>query len=135
VLFNLQLLHGKKYLKYVQIQREEKTPMKTKHAIAMMTVVSALMIPGLSAYATDDRASKETIGEKIDDAVITSKVKVDLMNNSSTSALKTEVDTVNGVVTLTGEANSMAEKNLATEVARKTKGVKKVNNKMIVKQK
>ena len=109
--------------------------MKTKQAIAMMTVVSALMIPGLSAYATDDRASKETIGEKIDDAVITSKVKVDLMNNSATSALKTEVDTVNGVVTLTGEANSMAEKNLATEIARKTKGVMRVNNQMIVKPK
>lgn len=106
--------------------------MKTKHSLAVILVMSALVIPSLPAYAADDHASKETIGEKTDDAVITSKVKLELMNNRATSALRTKVETSNGVVTLTGTARSTAEKDLATEFTKKVKGVKSVNNQMIV---
>lgn len=106
--------------------------MKTKRSIAMILIAGALMVPGLSVYAADEPGSKETMGEKIDDAVITSKVKMELMNNRATSALRTEVDTNNGVVTLNGRAKSMAEKDLATEFAKKVKGVRSVNNQMIV---
>jgi len=106
--------------------------MKTKHSIAMILIASALMIPGLPLYAADDQTSKETIGEKADDAVITSKVKLELLNNRATSALRTRVDTQNGVVTLTGTAKNTAEKDLATEFAKKVKGVKRVDNQMTV---
>ena len=106
--------------------------MKTKQPIAMILIVSALMIPGLSLNAADDQTSKETIGEKTDDAVITSKVKLELLNNRATSALRTRVDTKNGVVTLTGTAKNEAEKDLATEFAKKVKGVKSVDNQMVI---
>jgi osmotically-inducible protein OsmY len=61
----------------------------------------------------------ETIGEKIDDASITSQVKYALLSHKSTSALKTKVTTNDGVVVITGEAGSDAdaEKSLVTKLA------------------
>ncbi|MBT1072177.1 BON domain-containing protein [Pelotalea chapellei] len=106
--------------------------MKTKSSIAMILTAAALMIPGLPLHAADDHYSDKTMGEKTDDAMITSKVKMELMGNSGTSAMRTEVDTNNGVVTLSGTAKSTAEKELATQIAKKVKGVTKVNNRMTV---
>lgn len=106
--------------------------MKTRNFLARIMIVSALMSPGLSLYAADDHTSKETIGERTDDAVITSKVKLELLNNRATSAMRTRVETKNGVVTLSGTAKNTAEKDLATEFAKKVKGVKSVDNQMTV---
>lgn len=66
------------------------------------------------------------------DAWITGKVKTSLMFHRSVSGLKTEVDTSNGIVTLTGEAENQAQKDLATEYALEVEGVKQVHNKMTV---
>ena len=79
------------------------------------------------------RATSETIGEKIDDASITTQVKYALLSHKSTSALKTKVTTVDGVITITGEANSDAEKSLVTKLAQDVRGVHSVINNMTVK--
>jgi len=81
----------------------------------------------------DEPAAPETIGEKIDDASITSQVKFALLSHKSTSALKTKVTTTDGVVRLTGDANSDAEKSLATKLAQDVRGTKSVTNDMTVK--
>lgn len=104
--------------------------MKTQFLAATIMAASMLIIPGLPVQAADRDAPDQSMGEKIDDATITSKVKMELMGNRATSAMRTEVDTNNGVVTLTGTAKNRAEKELATEVAKKVKGVLKVNNQM-----
>ena len=44
----------------------------------------------------------------------------------------TEVDTKNGIVTLQGKADSMAQKDLTTEYTKDVEGVKGVNNEMTV---
>lgn len=67
------------------------------------------------------------------DAWITGKVKTSLMFHRSVSGLKTEVETANGVVTLKGEAENQAQKDLATEYALEIEGVKQVHNAMTVK--
>lgn len=85
--------------------------------------------PDATASTDNDR----TVGETIDDASITSQVKYSLLSHRSTSAIKTKVDTNNGVVILTGEARSEEEKALATKLAEGVKGVKSVNNNMTVK--
>ena len=77
--------------------------------------------------------SKQTISETIDDASITTQVKMTLLYHRSTSALKTKVETLDGVVTLTGEAKNKAEANLATKLASDVNGVKEVKNQMSVK--
>ena len=66
------------------------------------------------------------------DAWITTKVKTALLFHRSVSATGTTVYTKNGVVTLQGEASSMAQKELTTEYARDIDNVKSVNNEMTV---
>ena len=78
-------------------------------------------------------APGSTLGEKIDDASITSQVKFALLSHKSTSALKTKVTTHDGVVLITGEAASDAEKSLVTKLAHDVRGVKSVSNNMTVK--
>lgn len=79
-------------------------------------------------------AASETLGDKMDDASITSQVKYALLNHKSTSALKTKVTTNDGMIVITGEAGSEAEKALVTKLAQDVRGVKAVNNTMFVKQ-
>ena len=86
--------------------------------------------PSDRTYANNDR---ETMGEKIDDASITSQVKYALLSHKSTSALKTKVTTTDGIVRVTGEAASDAEKSLVTKLASDVRGTKSVTNDMTVK--
>ena len=69
----------------------------------------------------------------IDDSAITGRVKASLAGDRGTSALNTEVDTRDGVVTLSGTAASDAEKTLAERLARNVKGVRSVDNRIEVK--
>lgn len=68
----------------------------------------------------------------IDDAAITARVKSALAGTRGTRALKTNVDTKEGMVTLTGTARSESEKELAEEVAKGVNGVRSVDNKIEV---
>lgn len=86
-----------------------------------------------------DRMINRALGEKHEkkpvdrpDAWVTGKVKTSLMFHRSVSGLKTEVETAGGVVTLRGEAENQAQKDLATEYAAEIEGVKSVNNLMTV---
>ena len=74
----------------------------------------------------------ETLGEKIDDASITAQVKASLMSHRSTSALKTKVQTTDGVVTVSGVAKNAAEKSLVTKLVSDIVGVTTVINNMTV---
>jgi osmotically-inducible protein OsmY len=81
---------------------------------------------------TEPPKKGRTAGEKIDDASVTSLVKMSLLYHRSSSALHTEVSTKRGVVTLTGKADSEAQLNLASKLARDVHGVKEVRNRMSV---
>jgi osmotically-inducible protein OsmY len=76
---------------------------------------------------------QRTVGEKIDDASITAQLKTTLVFHRSTHPVDTKVHTKNGVVTLTGEAQNAAEKDLVTKLAEDISGVKHVKNHMTVK--
>ena len=82
--------------------------------------------------AKDPVKPSETIGEKIDDASITAQVKTSLLSHHSTSALKTKVETTNGVVTLSGVAKNAAEKRLVTRLVEDIQGVSSVINNMSI---
>jgi osmotically-inducible protein OsmY len=73
------------------------------------------------------------LGEKIDDASITSQMKYALLTTKATSAVHTKITTVDGVISITGEAASEAEKALVTKLAQDVRGVKSVANEMTVK--
>jgi hyperosmotically inducible protein len=67
-----------------------------------------------------------TLGEHIDDAGITMRVKSRLLDDPVVKGLRIDVDTRDGVVFLTGSVTSDAEKKQAIELARTTEGVKDV---------
>ena len=78
-------------------------------------------------------APQQTVGEIIDDVSITSQVKYALLTHRSTSAIKTKIETKDGIVAITGEAASDAEKAFVTKLTEGVRGVKSVNNTMTVK--
>ena len=82
--------------------------------------------------ATAPAKAGETMGEKMDDASITAQVKSSLMTHRSTSALKTKVETTDGVVTLSGIAKNAAEKSLVTKLVTDVNGVSSVINNMTI---
>ena len=98
-------------------------------------VVFALTTAG---YATAQSATQEAkdktkaaadkTGEVITDAAITSAVKTKLLGDPDVKGLNIDVDTSNGVVTLTGVVHTAAERTEAIRLARTTKGVKNVKN-------
>jgi len=67
-----------------------------------------------------------TLGEHIDDAGITMRVKARLLDDPMVKGLRIDVDTREGVVYLTGSVAGEAEKNKAVEIAKATEGVKSV---------
>jgi hyperosmotically inducible periplasmic protein len=71
-------------------------------------------------------------GVTMDDASITSQVKYELLTHRSTSAIKTKVTTKDGVVMISGDAASDAEKDLVTKIASSIRGVRSVDNDMVV---
>ncbi|MEZ0217206.1 MAG: BON domain-containing protein [Rariglobus sp.] len=101
-----------------------------------LTGIYAKEIEGVKSVKNDlvvKPVPGDTMGEKIDDASITSQVKYALLRHKSTSALKTKVTTTDGVVAITGEADSDAERTLVSKLALSVRGVKSVENNMTVK--
>jgi hyperosmotically inducible protein len=73
-------------------------------------------------------------GTKLDDSVITVKVKTALMSNNQTRANEIAVTTNKGVVQLSGFVDSADEQARATAVARNVEGVQNVVNDTSIKQ-
>lgn len=75
-----------------------------------------------------------TVGAKVDDALLTAKVKAAFVRDDTIKALDIAVNTNAGEVQLSGFVANEAQINRATEVARSVEGVKSVDNKMSVKR-
>jgi len=88
-------------------------------------------LPGVKSV--DNRLEvKGEVPARNSDAWLTTKVKTTLLFHHSVRAGKTEIESRNGIVTLRGEAASLAQKEMTTEYARNVDGVKDVNNEMTV---
>lgn len=73
-------------------------------------------------------ACGKTIGETIDDATITTRVKTAYINDPIVGALRIDVDTFKGVVTLSGRVKSKEEETKAMALARTINGVTDVKS-------
>ncbi len=80
----------------------------------------------------DKLTVKPDLATLIDDASISAQVRMALMSHRSTSAFKTSVATLEGVVTVGGNAKNAAEKDLVTKLVTDINGVKSVVNNMVV---
>ena len=73
-----------------------------------------------------------SVGQAIDDASITASIKSKLLADERTKGFDINVDTRNGVVTLTGGADSAAAKAAAGELAGGAEGVVLIKNELII---
>lgn len=112
--------------------QKELTEVYAKDIDFVKGVKNNIVVKEMASNSSDTNTGTTT-GEKIDDASITSQVKFALLNHKSTSALKTKVTTNDGVISITGEAATDAEKSLVTKLAQDVRGVQSVNNNMTVK--
>ena len=83
--------------------------------------------------STSSISKKDSAGEYVEDAVVTTKVKAQLLKESSLKSAEINVETFKGIVQLSGFVRSRADINKATKVAKRVKGVKSVKNDMILK--
>jgi hyperosmotically inducible protein len=81
---------------------------------------------------TNDAMSDDKAVAPVTDAAVTAGVKTKLLGDGKTPGLKIDVDTKDGVVTLTGDVPTAAAHLEALRLARGTKGVKRVVDKITV---
>lgn len=74
-----------------------------------------------------------TLGQKIDDAQIVTKIKSEFAADNDISAMAIDVDSKDGMVTLSGTVPNSEAKVRADKIAKGTKDVKSVNNLLEVK--
>jgi hyperosmotically inducible protein len=96
-------------------------------------MVAFAAVPFSQAFAQEAGAQMEktsdnqTVPDKAADAWITTKVKSEFGTTKGVDATDISVSTSDGVVTLTGNVATAAEKKHAERVAMKVKGVKSVD--------
>ncbi len=98
--------------------------------IARSTKGVARVVDNLSL--APEPGSAPTTGEIISDAGITARVKARLIADPDMSGLRIEVDTNEGIVTLTGDVGSEREKARAIEDAGTVDNVKRVEDRLTV---
>ena len=93
-------------------------------------VVCALTMMTLSACAMFE--GRETAGQYVDDATITSKVKADILADPKLKVLQVNVETMQGTVQLSGFVDSERNEFKAVSIARHVAGVKYVKDDLII---
>ncbi|MCE4553113.1 BON domain-containing protein [Roseateles cellulosilyticus] len=99
-----------------------------KILIASLVALGALSVTGCAVTS-----GQSTVGQYVDDATIGTRVKARFAEDAQVSAMRIQVETLNGTVQLAGFATSQAEKDRAGQLARAVPDVKEVRNNIIVK--
>lgn len=87
---------------------------------------------GTTAAGKEVGDKAEDVGTKVQDASITSAIKMKFANDKLVSASTINVDTVDGNVTLNGTVDSQAEATRAMELGRSVDGVKSVRSNLTI---
>jgi osmotically-inducible protein OsmY len=127
----------KTYLKDDAIKTESKngaviltgTVADSSHKTLAENTVESL--PGVKSVDNQLKIKGESPAEH-SDGWLSTKVKTTLLFHRHVSATGTDVFVKDGVVSLRGEASSMAQKDLTTEYAKDVEGVKEVKNEMTI---
>ncbi len=109
-------------------------------SVTATAIAAALSLPLVSAAYADDTAVAqkadvimlaandrvEEAGDAVSDTWITTKVKSTLLADGATPGMDIEVETKDGVVSLSGTVTSEAEREMAINKAKDIKGVRDV---------
>ncbi len=100
------------------------------NAPIIRTVCLTLLLGGAVGFTTS--ACGKSVGETVDDATTTARVKTALLNDPDVAGLKIDVDTFKGIVTLSGAVKSQTEATKAIRLARNIPGVADVKSSLQV---
>lgn len=98
-----------------------------------MITAAGLALSGIASLGCASTRTHESAGEYIDDSVITTKVKAEILNDPSLKYFQISVTTYKGIVQLSGFVDSAQAVRRAGEVASGVRGVSSVRNDLIVK--
>ncbi len=108
-----------------------------KYCKNLFVIFFAVICVSGMTYAADaakqNPAKTESAGEYASDSWITTKVKASLLEDKLVKATEVNVETLKGVVQLSGFVSSDAAMNQAVKVTRSVKGVTSVKNNMRIK--
>ena len=99
-----------------------------------LRVIALAALTGITLLGTGCAVvrGQETVGAYVDDAAITTAVKAKFVDDKIVSADSISVETLNGIVQLSGFAKTAAEKSQAEQIARASKNVRSVRNDIVV---
>lgn len=106
---------------------------RTRNGAVGIVLMLCLAVAVLTLSGCEVFREEQTVGEYIDDTVLTSRVKTELIRAEDVSGTDIQVETFNGIVQLSGFVRSEQEKRRAEEIARRVPGVRDVDNAMRVK--
>jgi osmotically-inducible protein OsmY len=101
--------------------------MRGTSRILALGLATLALVAALSAGCSMIQG-KQSPGEYVDDKSLTASVKAALLRDDQVKAMKINVDTYNGVVTLTGFADSAEMRERAEKIAGQVPGVKDVKS-------
>jgi hyperosmotically inducible protein len=93
--------------------------------ILVAAMAAGTLIVGSGCSVMRDQQS---VGSYVDDTTITTQVKAKFAENTTVSAMAIGVETLRGVVQLSGFAKTADERAMAERIARSVNGVKSVKN-------
>ena len=97
-----------------------------------LVLATMLALTGLTITGCAVTGGQSSVGEYVDDKVIATAVKAKFADDPTVSAMRIQVESLNGEVQLAGFAKSDAEKARAAEIARGVSNVKRVRNDIVV---
>lgn len=88
--------------------------------------------PAATAHQTPPTNARRSFSQYVSDVSTTAAIKTELLASKNVEGLEIDVDTYNGVVTLSGTVNTSAQKDLAQAIAAKQDDVKNIVNKIAI---
>jgi len=101
---------------------------KTTHRGGLLIAAALALTAALGTTGCAVTRNQESVGAYVDDATLTTRVKAKFAADPTVSAMAISVETMKGVVQLSGFAKSTEERAVAERLARETSGVKAVRN-------
>jgi osmotically-inducible protein OsmY len=109
-----------------------KTSIHSSAFALLLALAGAFAIGGFTGGCKPTTTS-DTPGQFVDDSVITTKVKSALLADDAVKSFEIKVETIKGVVQLSGSVDNSDQKSAAGKDAAAVAGVTDVKNNLIVK--
>ena len=99
----------------------------TPGKVPIVMVIAMIILAGCSAMT-----GHQTPRAAVNDSALTTKVKTTLLADATVNAIAIDVDTTDGIVSLSGLVDNEQERRRAIQIAQSMSGVKRVDARNLV---